>query len=1055
MKIIDVIKKNAYSLIFVFVAFAMMAAVSFFSLYDILLIGISDKANLYVENAEEHMKADLLELELTVSNAATAVSNILKNGGNADDARNYIVSLTENITKNNEDSGIFVVYGCIGDEYIDGTLWSPLVDATDELYNYNGDTVPFELKKRPWYIAADAAVAGEVALCKPYIDSASGELVISGSAKVMVDGKVAGIVAADIYMNRFLNFIEEFDEKANGRIMIVDSNYNIIIHTIDEFNNLNLADKHPQYVDLLDTLADAETVTDIRLSNLDGANASVHGRYMNSASTVDESFSMLVVYALNEMNQNLWYTGTALCLFAILFAILLMGILTQFAVEKTDSKQESMSKSLFLTRISHEIRTPMNVIMGMSELIIREKPSPSIQDNAVAIRNAGNNLLLIINDIFNLSKIETGKMAVEAEDFILASVINDVTGIIRMRIIGNRVRMMVDIDPNLPAVIIGDRTKVRQMMLNLLANSVKYTEEGIIHLQLSKITLEDGKPGLCIKVKDTGIGIQENELKRIIESKPLATFKRWAAESTGLGLAITRAICKALGGEFLIESVFGEGTVIAITIPIKYDYNDFIPFAKVENKNDKYVLFYGERRVIAESIELSLKNLGVKYVRIQNLREVRSILHEFTHVLLPAFRYGSITAELKEYGVQGSPPQIILFTDISDNVKFRDVKTLTTPPHILSVANVLNGIDENHEEIGHDAERYPPYAPDAKILIVDDITANLLVMEGLLALYSIKTATAKRGTKAIEMVQAEEYDIVFMDHMMPEMDGIEATRHIRELEDDSFKMLPIIALTANAVSGMREVFLENGMNDFLPKPVEPDKLEDILFKWLPEEKIKKRDTLVKNTDETIEVGNDFTNTLGRIESISVERALTYAGGSHSLLENNVRMISGLLPGSAEKLDTLIKSDISLFAINIHGFKNMLANIGAYLLAERAKEIEGLAKEGEKDACNELYLLFKEDTMILIRQLQMLLSEPESKEPGDINDVYNAVERLNEAAEFFDSALALEIINNLIEYTYNEDINKLLTELFRAFEQFEFDKAAEIITQIKQYKEVAI
>ncbi|MCL1789372.1 MAG: response regulator, partial [Oscillospiraceae bacterium] len=390
-----------------------------------------------------------------------------------------------------------------------------------------------------------------------------------------------------------------------------------------------------------------------------------------------------------------------------------------------------------------------------------------------------------------------------------------------------------------------------------------------------------------------------------------------------------------------------------------------------------------------------------------------------------------------------------------DNVKFRGVQTLTMPSHILSVANVLNGVVETHEETGHDPSKYPPYAPEAKILIVDDISANLLVMEGLLSLYSIKSDTAKRGAKAIEMVQEENYDIIFMDHMMPEMDGIEATHIIRELEDDSFKMLPIVALTANAVSGMREIFLENGMNDFLAKPVEPDKLEDILFKWLPEGKIKKREQAIPKNIENSEDDNEFIKKLGRIEDISIERALTYAGGSYSLLESNVRMITGLLPGSAEKLDDLIESDISLFAIHIHGFKNMLANIGAYLLAESAQEIEGLAKEGEQEACNELYLQFNQNAAVLIKQLQTLISVAEDKQSGDVKNVYAAIQRLSEAVELFDSALALEIINALTEFTYGGELDGLLVNLTGAFEQFNFDDAIEIISKIKQYEEVSI
>jgi CheY-like chemotaxis protein len=298
-----------------------------------------------------------------------------------------------------------------------------------------------------------------------------------------------------------------------------------------------------------------------------------------------------------------------------------------------------------------------------------------------------------------------------------------------------------------------------------------------------------------------------------------------------------------------------------------------------------------------------------------------------------------------------------------------------------------------------------------------------------------------------------------MDHMMPEMNGVEATARIRELPDgefgaDYFKTLPIVALTANAVSGMREMFLENGMNDFIAKPIETPKLEEALKKWLPSDKVKKALPPQPKSAKSTEVSGEstpFMSAMDKIGGISSARAFTYAGGSPELLETNVQTITGLLPDSVKKLNGLIESDLSLFAIQVHGVKNMLANIGAELLTESAQELENLAKAEERESCVELYRHFEEDITRLIKKLQKLTAaDSKPKIEGDNTLLLAMVEKIEKAAELFDSALALEIIASLTkEFSYGDELDGRLQKLTTAFECFDFDTAEELINLIKQ------
>ncbi|GHS92648.1 hypothetical protein FACS1894139_11940 [Planctomycetales bacterium] len=380
----------------------------------------------------------------------------------------------------------------------------------------------------------------------------------------------------------------------------------------------------------------------------------------------------------------------------------------------------SAAKSSFLAQMSHEIRTPMNAIIGMSELARRDYGTPSGLEHIGDIQQAGANLLAIINDILDFSKIEAGGLAVNCAPYEIASVFNDARHIIASRIGEKNLEFTCSIAPEIPARLLGDAVRVRQILLNLLSNAVKYTPQGFVKFFADCEFIDAASVRLTFIVDDSGIGIKPEDLPALFgEFKRLDGSRNANIEGTGLGLSIARNLCRAMGGEITVTSEYRSGSTFTATIMQKYE----------------------DRRPLGD-----IANAGVA----------------------PA--------------------------NSADAVRF--------------------------------------LAPTARVLVVDDIATNLKVANGLLADYQMQIDTCLSGEDAVALARKNEYDVIFMDHMMPEMDGIEATKLIREL-GERWRNLPIIALTANAVGGMREMFLASGFNDFLSKPIDTEKLNALLEQWLP------------------------------------------------------------------------------------------------------------------------------------------------------------------------------------------------------------------------------
>jgi signal transduction histidine kinase/CheY-like chemotaxis protein/HPt (histidine-containing phosphotransfer) domain-containing protein len=650
----------------------------------------------------------------------------------------------------------------------------------------------------------------------------------------------------------------------------------------------------------------------------------------------------------------------------------------ELAAQTEIALSASRAKSDFLARMSHEIRTPMNAIIGMSELVLRENLSPGVRNHVSGIRHAGNSLLSIINDILDFSKIESGQMDIVHAEYQFASVINDVIAIIRMRLNEKPLGFITRIDGSLPAVLIGDEVRVRQVLLNLLSNAVKYTREGSITFSIkmqegrTKTMHDGGRPqiSLAFEVADTGIGIKKEDMEKLFGN--FVQFDKRQnrnIEGTGLGLAISRNLCLLMGGDITVKSDYGRGSVFTALIPQLV--GDTTPLARVEQPETKAVLVYENRTPYAESIAYTIGALGVACTVVRNRDELREHLAVGQAVRQFIFSSPALFDEARELlqnrnrASAGSEPVLVLVSEYGQAVR-SEVPTVLMPLRPAAVANTLNDQegDTGYHEIESPGIRFT--APDARILIVDDIETNLNVAEGLLSPYQMLVDCAREGLEAVQMVQKNHYDLVLMDHMMPGMDGIEAATAIRAWEESqNERNVPIIALTANAISGMRDMFLEKGFNDYISKPIEIAKLDEVISRWIPAEKrIKAGKGLNRET---------FSGTTGiLIPGVDVKQGITMTGGTEAGYRKVLAQFRQDAAGRLPLFATIpAGGSPAAFAIQAHAIKSAAGTIGAAELSKEAAALEAAGKAGDTGKIREMLPGFYKYLKQLIEEIEKI------------------------------------------------------------------------------------
>lgn len=556
------------------------------------------------------------------------------------------------------------------------------------------------------------------------------------------------------------------------------------------------------------------------------------------------------LYMLTPLNQyGYQYSEDYRIRFPIIYwASFIMALIIFIRVDKSEEMQKKLivkaddsnrMKSEFLANMSHEIRTPMNAIMGMCELTMKEDISENVRENNENIYTSSKSLMGIINDLLDFSKIESGRMELSCSQYRLSDVLNDVVYMIDVRKGNKKIEYVVDCDPDIPDLLYGDEVRIRQIMINILTNAVKYTQTGALLLKLT-FRREAYGINLIISVKDSGIGIKKENIKRIFDPYGrVDAEKTRKIEGTGLGLPITKKLVKLMNGMITVKSEYGKGTEFKVVIPQKVVSEE--PIVSIENPASiKILSFYSVDSIpqfAAESYSLTLKNILNKFAipryLCSSLEEAKKEIatDTYTHVIIGQTEYLEDMSYFDELSkiisvtvVQNRTTKLPLGGNITNAYK---------PFYTRKFSDILNNSSRSKERLAPDVFTIP----DANILFVDDNMVNLRVALGHMKAYRAQVDTASSGMQAIEMIKQKKYDVVFMDHLMPGMDGIETHREIRLIQKDYAKKIPVIALTANVASDAKDLFITEGFQDFMSKPILSNVLKEMLLKWVPDELI--------------------------------------------------------------------------------------------------------------------------------------------------------------------------------------------------------------------------
>ncbi len=503
---------------------------------------------------------------------------------------------------------------------------------------------------------------------------------------------------------------------------------------------------------------------------------------------------------------------------------------------RREAEKANHVKSTFLANMSHEIRTPMNAICGMADILERCDLSPLEMEYVQTIQVAGRSLLEIIDDVLDFSKIDAGKYTLSPVDYRLDEFLNGLENIIAARVYGKNIEFEINVQKDVPVFMHGDNDKIRQILINILGNAVKFTESGKITCDIYAGEKNGEDIEIIFKVKDTGIGIKKEDMSKLFSQfSQVDTMRNRKTEGTGLGLVISKGLANLMEGDIVAESEYGVGSTF--TIHIKQHINEQVNVFS-ENLSDYVVFLYEEKADKRQHILGILKQIGVRTEVVPSLSDINSEFFDNAAENQKIFMYNY--EQLEDFEIElphkVRKAAIIEYYTIINSNDFSDVLYIKKPFDVFKIYKMLFQQDN---QVAEDETGSNVTFRNVRVAVVDDNRVNLKVVTSQLMELGIMAENFTSGSAIIKALEfGRQYDIIFMDHMMPEMDGIETTLRIRAMEGDYVMNVPILALTANAIDGVQQEYLDAGMNDWLFKPVRLEKIKEKLLKYIPKDKIE-------------------------------------------------------------------------------------------------------------------------------------------------------------------------------------------------------------------------
>jgi signal transduction histidine kinase/CheY-like chemotaxis protein len=895
-------------ILLVFLAFTVMVISSYLYMERMMRARLEDEVNNALDFMQISVENDLQEPETLLEGISQSIMNMLINGYNPDMIQNYIKEMTPNVIRYEKRKlSINRMYGYF--------------DIFDGLQLNNGEWAPTgdnNPRESPWYKTAVEA-KGKVTYAAPYFNVRIRNYVLTYSRQLFDGDKPLATIAIDVPIDSIINYVTAMQIVEDGYGMLVDEKLGIIAHP-----DIYLIGKALQSVNsgLASHLANylgsgGDYIPKSTAVNYMGLESVVYSRKLKTG------WYLCLIAPVNQYYREIRYTGLVLTALGLILAVILSVILWSIAASKKKVDAESRQKSDFLAKMSHEIRTPMSAILGITEIQLQDRTlREDLREALGKIYNSGDLLLGIINDILDFSKIEAGKMELVPVKYYVASMINDIVQLNKIKNENKPIEFRLQVDEILPAELIGDELRIKQILNNLLSNAFKYTDNGAVTLSVSAEQTHGVSTNTTVifKVSDTGQGMTAEQIHKVYDEYSRFNLEaNRTTQGTGLGMSITRNLVYMMGGSISVKSAPGKGTEVTVKLP---------------QRNENPTALIG--------------------------KEMAETLQQFRMSSMSQTEKAQITYDPMPYG---------------------------------------------------------------SVLIVDDVETNLYVAKGLMAPYELSMDTAISGFETIDKIKAgRAYDIIFMDHMMPKMDGIETTKILREMGYNK----PIIALTANALVGQAEMFMRNGFDGFISKPIDVRQLNSTLNKMI-------RD---KQPFEVIDAARQEKAAKQAAEKapppdspLTIEAFIRDARRAISTMELICRN------------EFRRNNDVNIFGITVHSMQTALVNIDETELSNDALKLEQAVQKRD-------FALIITETPAFIESLRKVadkLSAKSGNEPEeeDLAFLHEKLQIVQTACEAHDKQTAKTVLVELKHKTWSRLTKDLLNTIIEQVLKDNFDEAASL------------